>query len=113
MNDKEQYCKELNLIPIKTMFVYTDVDFRNSCKVNFNSEYGIEVSKAPTEFYVAPRGIEISDKLYKIVSFKRSEPLFLAFNEQHWCFCLSMNGKRYYVGRGSINSYLNYINKRR
>ena len=34
--DNEKYCKELGLIPIKNIFVCTDVDFKKSQRINFN-----------------------------------------------------------------------------
>ena len=82
--DNEKYCKELGLIPIKNIFVCTDVNFKKSCRINFNSEYGIK----------------IENNHYTIISLKRSKPI-----------SLSMYNKTYYINNYLIKSYLNYINK--
>lgn len=93
--NNENYCKELNLIPIKEIFVYTDVNCRHSCKVNFNSEYGIK----------------IENNLYKIISLKRSKPMDISFNECFGCYSLSINNRRYYLNKYAIKNYLRFINK--
>ena len=82
--DNEKYCKELGLIPIKNIFVCTDVNFKKSCRINFNSEYEIK----------------LENNHYTIISLKRSKPI-----------SLSMYNKTYYINNYLIKSYLNYINK--
>lgn len=93
--DNEKYCKELGLIPIKNIFVCTDVYCRNSCRINFNSEYGIKIENGH----------------YKIISLKRSKPMILSRSEVYNCYHLSMYNKTYYINDYGIKSYLNYINK--
>ena len=93
--DNEKYCKELGLIPIKNIFVCTDVDFKKSQRINFNSEYGIK----------------IENDHYKIISLKRSKPISLSYNELYGGYQLYMYNKVYYINDYYIKSYLNYINK--
>ena len=93
--DNEKYCKELGLIPIKNIFVCSDIDFKKSHRINFNSEYGIK----------------IENDHYTIISLKRSKPMTLSYNYIYNCYRLSMYGKKYYINDYYIKSYLNYINK--
>ena len=92
----EKYCKELGLIPIKNIFVCTDVYCKNSRRINFNSEYGIK----------------IENDHYTIISLKRSNPISLSYNELYDGFQLYMYNKVYYINNYLIKSYLNYVNKR-
>ena len=93
--DNEKYCKELGLIPIKNIFVCTDVYCRNSCRINFNSEYGIKIENGQ----------------YEIISLKRSKPMTLSYNKVYNCYHLSMCNKTYYINDYGVKNYLNYINK--
>ena len=93
--DNEKYCKELGLIPIKNIFVCTDVDFKKSQRINFNSEYGIKIENGH----------------YIIISLKRSKPISLSYNELYGGYQLYMYNKAYYINDYYIKSYLNYINK--
>ena len=93
--DNEKYCEELGLIPIKNIFVCTDVDFKKSQRINFNSEYGIK----------------IENDHYTIISLKRSKPMTLSYNDIYNCYRLSMYGKKYYINDYYIKNYLKYINK--
>lgn len=93
--DNEKYCKELGLIPIKNMFVCSDVSFRKSHRINFNSEYGIK----------------IENDHYTIISLKRSKPMTLSYNNIYNYYTLCMNNKTYYINDYYIKRYLNYINK--
>ena len=86
--DNEKYCKELGLIPIKNIFVYTDVNFRKSQRINFNSEYGIKIENGH----------------YTIISLKRSKPMTLSYNRLYDGYRLSMYNKAYY-----INYYLRFL----
>ena len=106
--NNEKYCKELGLIPIKKIFVYTDVDYSYLCKIDFNSEYGIKIEYEIT----IECGKTIEYPIYKIISLKRSKPESLSYNEHHFCYQLYMNGKRYYLKESGIKNYLKYINKR-
>ena len=94
--DNEKYCKELGLIPIKNIFVCTDVNFKKSCRINFNSEYAIKIKNGH----------------YTIISLKRSKPMTLSYNDIYNCYRLSMYNKKYYINDYYIKSYLNYINKK-
>ena len=94
--DNEKYCKELGLIPIKNIFVYTDVNFRKSQRINFNSEYGIKIENGH----------------YTIISLKRSKPISLSYNGIYDCYRLSIYNKSYYINDYLIKSYLNYVNKK-
>ena len=94
--DNEKYCKELGLIPIKNIFVCTDVNFRKSQRINFNSEYGIK----------------IENDHYTIISLKRSKPMTLSYNGFYDGYQLSMYNKSYYINDYLIKNYLNYINKK-
>ena len=94
--DNEKYCKELGLIPIKSIFVCTDVDFKKSQRINFNSEYGIKIENGH----------------YTIISLKRSRPMTLSYNGLYDGYRLSMYNKAYYINDYLIKSYLNYVNKK-
>ena len=94
--DNEKYCKELGLIPIKNIFVCTDVNFKKSHRINFNSEYGIK----------------IENDHYTIISLKRSKPMTLSYNRLYGGYPLYMYNKVYYINEYLIKNYLNYINKK-
>ena len=85
--DNEKYCKELGLIPIKNIFVCSDVNFKKPQRINFNSEYGIKIENGH----------------YTIISLKRSKPISLSYNEFYDGFQLYMYNKVYY-----INNYSKY-----
>ena len=93
--DNEKYCKELGLIPIKNIFVCSDVNFKKPQRINFNSEYGIKIENGH----------------YTIISLKRSKPISLSYNEFYDGFQLYMYNKVYYINNYLIKSYLNYVNK--
>lgn len=99
--DNEQYCKENGLIPIKSIFVYSDVDFKKSHKINFKSDYAIKINK--TDDII----INID-----IISLKRAEPLILDYNDYCYCYILYINGYKYYLTNKNIKNYLAYLEKK-